>query len=112
MNDMTPDKIKDLLETAIKNNTAAWSAQSKYFDALMKRNVASFASLSEARVASLREIGESQTFNQAFEANIAYEDRVRDELKKLYDDTQESWEQLQDELESIYIGSGSDEDAA
>lgn len=112
MNDMTPDKIKDLLETAIKNNTAAWSAQSKYFDALMKRNVASFASLSEARVASLKEIGESQTFNQAFEANIAYEDRVRDELKKLYDETQESWEQLQDELKSIYVGSGSDEDAA
>lgn len=112
MNDITPDKIKDLLETAIKNNTAAWSAQSKYFDALMKRNVASFASLSEARVASLKEIGESQTFNQAFEANIAYEDRVRDELKKLYDETQESWEQLQDELKSIYVGSGSDEDAA
>jgi gas vesicle protein len=112
MNDMTPDKIKDLLETAIKNNTTAWSAQSKYFDALLKRNVASFASLSEARVTSLKEIAESQTFNQAFEANIAYEDAVREELKNLYDDGQKSWEKLQDELKGIYVGSASDDEAA
>ena len=35
MNDMTPDKIKDLLESAIKSNTSAWVAQSKYFDDLV-----------------------------------------------------------------------------
>lgn len=112
MNDMTPDKIKDLLESAIKNNTAAWSAQSKYFDELLKRNVASFASLSEARVESLRKIGESQTFNEAFEANIAYEDAVREELKKLHEDSQKSWEALQEELKGIYRNSSSGEAAA
>ena len=112
MNDMTPDKIKDLLETAIKNNTTAWSAQSKYFDALLKRNVASFASLSEARVTSLKEIAESQTFNQAFEANIAYEDSVREELKKMYEENMQAWEALQSELKTIYTASEDEEDAA
>jgi len=112
MDDMTPDKIKDLLETAIKNNTTAWSAQSRYFDELLKRNIASFASLSEARIASLKEIGESQTFNEAFEANIAYENAVREELKKLYDSGHESWEALQEKLKGVYNSSPSDEAAA
>lgn len=112
MNDMTPDKIKDLLESAIKSNTAAWAAQSKYFNDLIKRNAASFASLSDARIASLKEIGESQTFNQAFEANIAYEDTMRAELNKLYEDNQKSWEKLQDELKGIYLPASSAEDAA
>lgn len=112
MNDMTPDKIKDLLETAIKNNTAAWSAQSKYFDDLVKRNVATFSSLSDARVSSLKEIGESQTFNQAFEANIAYEDAVREELKNMYEDNQKSWEALQSELKGIYVPASSAEEVA
>lgn len=109
---MTPDRIKDLLATAIKNNTTAWSAQSKYFNALLKRNVASFASLSDVPGNSLKEIGEPQTFNQAIGANIAYEDTVRDELKILYDDSRKSWERLQDELKGIYPGSASDDEAA
>ncbi|MDH3350725.1 MAG: hypothetical protein OEM60_13305 [Gammaproteobacteria bacterium] len=112
MDDMTPDKIKDLLDAAIKSNTAAWSAQSKYFDDLVKRNVASFAALSEARVSSLKEIGESQTFNQAFEANIAYEDAVREELKKMYEENRQAWDDLQDEIKAIYTPPGDEEEAA
>ena len=102
MNDTTPDKIKDLLESAITSNTSAWLAQSKYFDELVKRNVASFASLADARVTSLKTISESTTFNDAFEANVAYEDAVRDELQKLYDDNRSAWETLQSELQGIY----------
>jgi uncharacterized membrane protein len=102
MNDMTPDKIKDLLESAIKSNTSAWVAQSKYFDDLVKRNVASFSSLADARVKSLKEISESQTFNDAFEANVSYEEAVRDALKKLYDENTLAWDELQGELKTIY----------
>jgi hypothetical protein len=112
MNDITPDKIKDLLDTAIKSNTAAWNAQSKYFDDLVKRNVASFAALSDARVSSLQEISESQTFNQAFEANVAYEDAVREELRKMYDQNKQAWDELQDEIKAIYTPSAGDGEAA
>ena len=111
MNDSTPDKIKDLLESAIKSNTAAWNAQSQYFDDLVKRNIASFASLSDARVASLKEINESLTFNQAFEANIAYEEAMREELKKLNGDNQKAWEELQSTLKGIYLPSTNGEQA-
>ena len=112
MNDMTPDKIKDLLETVIKNNTTAFAAQSQYFDTIVKRNMATFASLSDARVTSLQEINESQTFNQAFEANLAYENAVREELRKLYDDNQQSWEELQETLKNVYQPSDDSEAAA
>ena len=112
MNDTTPDKIKDLLEIAIKNNTTAFAAQSQYFDTIVQRNMTSFASLSDARIKSLQEINESQTFNQAFEANLAYEDAVRKELEKLYDDNQQSWDKLQETLKSVYVPAENDEEAA
>ncbi|MDH3432449.1 MAG: hypothetical protein OEM60_01200 [Gammaproteobacteria bacterium] len=112
MNDVTPDKIKDLLEAAIKSNTAAWGAQSRYFDDLVKRNMTSFASLSDARISSLNVISESQTFNEAFEANIAYEDAVREELKNMHDNNQQAWDDLQDELKAIYTPLTDDDEAA
>ena len=112
MTDVTPDKIKDLLESAIKSNTNAWAAQSKYFDELVKRNVNSFATLAEARMESLKQINESQTFNEAFEANVAYEDAVRDELTKLYDRNLDAWDDLQGKLEDIYTAAPEDEAAS
>lgn len=111
MNDATPDKITDLLETAIKSNTDAWAAQSKYFDDLVKRNVTSFARLADARMDSLRQISQSETFNEAFEANSAYEDAVREELQRLYDENREAWDSLQDELKAIYRPGPGDEAA-
>ncbi len=112
MDDTTPDKIKDLLETAIKNHTTAFAAQSRYFDSIVKRNMASFASLSDARIESLQKINESQTFNEAFEANFAYEDAVRRELEKLHEDHRQSWVELQEILQSVYVPADNDEEAA
>jgi hypothetical protein len=102
MSDTTPDKVKDLLESAINSSTEAWALQSKYFDDLVKRNVASFAALSEARIESLKTIGESHNFNQAFEANIAYEQIVSEQMTKMHDDNTQAWEYLQAELSEIY----------
>jgi cell shape-determining protein MreC len=111
MNDMTPDKIKDLLESAIKSNTSAWVAQSKYFDDLVKRNVASFAALTDSRLESLKKISESKTFNEAFEANVAYEETVRSALQNLYEENKKSWEVLQSELKTIYAPASGDKAA-
>jgi hypothetical protein len=112
MNDVTPDKLSNLLESAISASTSAWDAQNRYFDELISRNFASFSKLSEARISSLREISESQDFNEAFEANFAYEDAVRDELKLLFEDNKNAWEVLQAELQAIYAPVKDDEDAA
>ena len=98
----TPDRIKDLLESAILSNNAAWTAHTRYFDELLKRNMHSFTSLSNARDASLREIGESLTFNEAFEANIAYEEAVLNEMKKLKEEGDSAWTELVAQLEEIY----------
>lgn len=102
MTDSTPDKVKNLLEAAINNSTEAWAAQSDYFDDLVKRHVASFAALSDARIESLKAISESQTFNQAFEANLAFEEKVREELSALQEANTKSWEDLVSNLKGIY----------
>jgi hypothetical protein len=112
MNEVTPDKLSNLLEAAISASTSAWNAQNRYFDELISRNFESFSKLSEARISSLREIGASTNFNEAFEANIAYEDVVRDELKQLFEDNKAAWEVLQSELQVIYTPVTDDEDAA
>lgn len=109
MTDITSDKVKNLLESAINNSTEAWAAQSKYFDDLVKRNVASFTALSNARIESLEAIGESQNFNQAFEANIAYEQTVRATLKKMHEENTQAWDNLQVELSMVYTAVDSDE---
>jgi hypothetical protein len=112
MNDVTQDKLSNLLESAISASTSAWDAQNRYFDELISRNVESFSKLSAARISSLQEISESRNFNEAFEANIAYEDVVRDELQQLFEDNKAAWEVLQSELQAIYTPVEGDEDAA
>jgi hydroxymethylpyrimidine/phosphomethylpyrimidine kinase len=112
MTDVTPERVKDLLESAINNSTEAWAAQSRYFDDLVKRNGASFAALSDARIESLKVIGESQTFNQAFEANIAYEQTVREALEKMHEENLQAWSDLQKDLSSVYTAADSDEGPA
>ena len=45
---------------------------------------------------------ESQTFNQAFEANLAFEEKVREGLVSLQEENTKSWETLVEELKGIY----------
>lgn len=111
MADNTPDKVNDLLEAAIDNSTRALDAQSKYFDDFIRRSAASFATLSDARIESLKEIGESQSFNQAFEANIAYEQTVRDEFRKLREDNERAWNDLEKKLSAIYVTTDDDDES-
>ena len=45
---------------------------------------------------------ESRTFNQAFEANLAFEEKVREELVALQEANTRSWESLVENLKAIY----------
>ncbi len=110
MTAVKPEKINDVLEAAITNSSQAWVAQSQYFDELIKRNVASFTALSDARLASLKAIGESQNFNQAFEANLAYEHTLRQTLNQMHDENNEAWDTLQGELSTIYTADDDDQE--
>jgi hypothetical protein len=103
--------MSDNKPAAINNSTQAWDAQSKYFDDFIKRNVAAFATLSDARIESLKAIGESQSFNQAFEANIAYEQTVRDEFRKMREDNERAWIDLEMKLSAIYVTTDNNEES-
>ncbi len=106
-----PDKLNDLLESAINNSAQAWVAQSQYFDSLIKRNMSSFTSLSEARLESMKTIGESQSFNQAFEANLAYENTMFQTLNQMHNENNLAWDKLLGELSTIYTTEHDDQQA-
>jgi hypothetical protein len=61
-----------------------------------------FTELADARMESFREMRDSKTFNQAFEANLAFEEKVREELVSLQEANTKSWETLVTNLKGIY----------
>lgn len=102
MTDITPEAIREFFENAAKANTDAWTAQTAYFEDLIKRNTECFTHLGEERMESFKEMSEATTFNQAFESNLAFEEKVREELAALQEKNTKSWEALIGELTAIY----------
>ena len=102
MTQVTPESIKEFFEQAAKSYGDAWKVQADYYDGLVRRNTKALTDLADARVASFNEMRESQTFNQAFEANLAFEEKVREGLVSLQEENTKSWEQLVEELKGIY----------
>ena len=101
-NELTTEQITEFFEQAAKVTTDAWNSQAAYFEALVKRNTDCFKDLGEARVASIKEMSEATTFNQAFESNLAFEEKVREDLANLEDKNTKSWESLLEQLTAIY----------
>jgi hypothetical protein len=102
MTEVTPESIRQFFEQAATAYGDAWKAQAKYYESLVRRNTKAFTDLADARVASFREIRAAKTFNQAFEANLAFEEKVREEFIALGEANAQSWEHLLDELKGIY----------
>jgi len=102
MTQITPEDIKNFFEQAAKANADAWTAQATYFEDLVKRNTACFKHLGEVRMESFKEMSEATTFNQAFESNLAFEEKVREELAALQEKNIKSWEVLIEQMTAIY----------
>jgi hypothetical protein len=102
MTDIKPEDIKNFFEQAAKANADAWSAQASYFEDLVKRNTECFTHLGEVRMESFKEMSEATTFNQAFESNLAFEEKVREELAALQEKNTKSWESLIGQMTAIY----------
>ena len=99
---MTPESIKGFFKQAAKSYGDAWKSQAEYYDGLVKRNTKALTGLGDARIASLKEMSAAQTFNQAFEANLAFEEQVREDLARLQEENAKSWQGLMDEMKAIY----------
>ncbi|MCP4047902.1 MAG: hypothetical protein GY732_18160 [Gammaproteobacteria bacterium] len=102
MTPLTFATSKEYVEQAAKANTGTWNSQVAYFEALVKRNTECFKDLGEARVDSFKEMSEATTFNQAFESNLAFEEKVREDLSDLQEKNTKSWESLLEQLTAIY----------
>ena len=102
MSDLNPAKIQEFFEATAKANAEAWSTQAKFHEENLKSSVDCFTDLSKARTESLQEMAEAQTLTQAFEANLAFEERVREDLEELQEKSVKAWENLVENLQSIY----------
>lgn len=100
--ELTVEQVTEFFEQAAKVTTDAWNTQAVYFEALIKRNTECFKDLGEARVESFKEMSEATTFNQAFESNLAFEEKVREDLAGLQEKNTKSWESLLEQLTTIY----------
>ena len=94
MTQVTPENMKEFFEQAAKAYGDAWKVQADYYDGLVRRNTKAMTDLADARVASFNEMRDSKTFNQAFEANLAFEESVREGLVALQEENTKSWEKL------------------
>ncbi len=102
MTQVTPESIKEFFEQAANAYGDAWKVQASYYEGLVRRNTQAMTDLADARIASFNEMRESQTFNQAFEANLAFEEKVREGLVALQEENTQSWEALVEDLKGIY----------
>ncbi len=102
MNDFSPEKIQAFFESVSKASTDAFAAQTSYFEASLTRNATCMTALSDARINSFKEMSEAKTFTQAFESNLAFEEKVRDDLQKLQEANTQAWETLQADIQSAY----------
>ena len=102
MTEVTPENIKQFFEDATAAYTDAWKVQAEYSDGLVRRNTKALTELADARISSFNEMRDSTTFNQAFEANIAFEEKVREDLVALQEENTKSWETLVEALTAIY----------
>jgi hypothetical protein len=102
MAELTAKKIQDFFETMNKANADAWSAHSSFFEELSKRNTTCFTDLAKARMQSFKEVADAQTFAQAFEANLGFEEKVREDLQTLHETNSAAWEALTEQLQGLY----------
>ena len=98
----TSENIQHFFENAATSSVEAVKTQASYFEALVKRNAKAFSSLAGESLSSLKEVATSKTFSQAFEANLAFEAAVREELEKLHEDNMKAWDSFQASLKAIY----------
>lgn len=102
MTEVTPENIKQFIEDATAAYTDAWKVRAEYNNGLVRRNTQALVELADARISSFKEMRDSSTFNQAFEANLAFEEKVREDLVTLQEENTKSWETLVEELTAIY----------
>jgi len=106
MTRLTSQNIQQFFEQAAKASADAFKAQAGYLEALVKRNTGAVSTLTNSRLSSVKEMARSKTFNQAFEANLAFEEQVREELSQLHKDNMKAWESFQASLKAIYTSAG------
>lgn len=102
MSKYSPENIQKLIKNVGSASSEALSTQASFYQESMKRNASCFGDLAKARMTSFQEMAKSKTFTEAFEANAAFEQKVRDDLSALTEETTTAWKDLTANLQELY----------
>lgn len=102
MSKYSPENIQKLIKNVGSASSEALSTQASFYQSSMKRNASCFGDLAKARMTSFQEMAKSKTFTEAFEANAAFEQKVRDDLSALTEETTAAWKDLTSNLQELY----------
>ncbi|MEH6910463.1 MAG: hypothetical protein V7459_07735, partial [Oceanicoccus sp.] len=102
MSKYSPENIQKLIKNVGSASSEALSTQASFYQDSMKRNATCFGDLAKARMTSFQEMAKSKTFTEAFEANAAFEQKVRDDLSALTEETTAAWKDLTSNLQELY----------
>ncbi len=103
MTQINPESIKNFFEQATSAYGESWKAQASYYDDMVRRYTKAMTDFADARMTSFAEMRDSQTFNQAFEANLAFEEKIREGMVALQEENTKSWEKLSEDMKGIYV---------
>ena len=102
MSNYSPENIQKLIKNVGNASSEALSTQANFYQQSMKRNATCFGDLAKARMTSFQSMAKSKTFTEAFEANAAFEQKVRDDLSALTEETTTAWKDLTSSLQDLY----------
>ncbi len=102
MSKYSPENIQKLIKNVGSASSEALSTQASFYQDSMKRNATCFGDLAKARMTSFQEMAKSKTFTEAFEANAAFEQKVRDDLSALTEENTTAWKDLTSNLQELY----------
>lgn len=103
MSMLTTRSIQQIFEQAVNTGVDTFKAQSGYMEALAKRHGKAVSSLASTGLSNLEVLAGSKTFTQVLEANLAFEESLREELGYLHEENVQAWKDLQNALKSIYL---------
>lgn len=96
------DKVKDIIEKAVKTNGKAIEMQINFSKDFTRRQGEALATLADQRLDSLKEMASSDSVEKAIANNAAFEQQAKESLETLHSSNMAAFEEFSNSLKSFY----------
>jgi len=95
-------EVREFYENYSAQSTRAWELHQEFYREFGERQAAVFQSISEERLASLKQLPEIETPAQLFELGVELEESAREQLTQLHSDNAAALEKHYKDLADLY----------